>query len=447
MTFRGSFDHLLKTTADLLRSAGAREESYAEFFLTMLCLKFAPKFNLIQDSFLEPPFDRNISQREHIANSINGLTEIHPGLSVVFEDGRGLKEIDDELLNRILFIWNHFFEQNDRGLNWSPATVDLCFEAITEILIRNTRLPHLISTPVEIVYLMRSLIDIEGKHSIYDPYCRSGQFLNSAIDSLGEGANGAGEARDNLSLKISKARNFLLAHDNISIEFRSPDEIQQRSENFDIILTNPPFGVFANQRKADLRHFSAKFKTNRLEVSYLTHVLDHLSESGQAGIIVPDGLLTNAAIVQELRKEIVERNMLDAVVHLPARIFYETGVSCSILLLNRKRAFENVLLIDLSSDGVKERDRHVLPDAIVRTAVSSVKEFRKSRGASKGEQHSICVSPSEFASNDYSFRFARYQPQLLQLDNTSISSEKLWKECIEIEAKLISIRNEYKSII
>jgi type I restriction enzyme M protein len=123
-------------------------------------------------------------------------------------------------------------------------------------------------------------------------------------------------------------------------------------EQFDVILANPPFMT----PKGGIRpHKRFRVSANRAEVLFVDYIAEHLSLSGRAGVIVPEGIIFQTATAYKaLRKMLVEDNYLYAVVSLPAGVFQPyAGVKTSVLFLDRELAKRNkeILFVRVENDG------------------------------------------------------------------------------------------------
>ncbi len=140
--------------------------------------------------------------------------------------------------------------------------------------------------------------------------------------------------------------------------------------DFDVVLANPPFMT----PKGGIRpHNRFSVRANRSEVLFVDYIAEHLKLNGRAGIIVPEGIIFKSdKAYKALRKMLVERSFLWAVVSLPAKVFEPySGVKTSILFLDRKRAkkSDEILFVNVQNDGFelgatrRKIDENDLPEA------------------------------------------------------------------------------------
>ena len=143
------------------------------------------------------------------------------------------------------------------------------------------------------------------------------------------------------------------------------------NEYADVILANPPF---MSPKGGIKPHNRFSVQSKRSEVLFVDYMAEHLTPNGRAGIIVPEGIIFQAAgAYKQLRKYLVENNYLVAVVSLPAGVFNPySGVKTSILILDKSlaRKTDQVLFVKVEADGFdlgaqrRPVDRNDLPDAL-----------------------------------------------------------------------------------
>ena len=233
-------------------------------------------------------------------------------------------------------------------------------------------------TPRNIVDFCVKMLFIKQNERVIDPACGSGGFLLHAMDLIRKEAEANYDdeneifsywhdfASKNLfGIEINEqiARvckmNMIIhddGHTNV-ISFDSLDNIEKhtklnsqfKKENFDIILTNPPFGakVLSNEKKY-LKDYQLGENNGKVRAAQNTEVLfiercwQYLKAGGRMAIVLPDGILTNATL-QYVRDFIMENFIINAIVSIPQTAFshYGAGVKCSLLFLTKSAAKEN----------------------------------------------------------------------------------------------------------
>lgn len=239
-------------------------------------------------------------------------------------------------------------------------------------------------TPRHIIEFLVDLVDPQLDDTIYDPACGTAGFLISAYKHILENNTLTPSQKIQLSKNISGvdidpgmakiARVNLFLH-----EFKSPiinewDTLSDKPlwwKKYDVILANPPFMTPRGGIKV---HDGYTINSTKAEVLFTSYIAQHLKLGWRAGIIVPEGIIFQAATAyKKLRKMLIEEKLLYAVVSLPWGIFQPySGVKTSILLLDRNLAAKSdkILFAKIQNDGFsmstqrKAHDRNDLPEVL-----------------------------------------------------------------------------------
>ncbi|PKN33201.1 MAG: N-6 DNA methylase [Deltaproteobacteria bacterium HGW-Deltaproteobacteria-19] len=249
-------------------------------------------------------------------------------------------------------------------------------------------------TPRHIINFIVSVVDPQKTDKILDPAVGTAGFLISTYHHLlrmntKEGFNKPGSSLTTDERKRF-ANNFVgydISHDMVRLslvnmylhdfpdpkihEYDTLGNLDKWDDDFDCILTNPPFMTPKGGVKPHKR-FSIQAK--RSEVLFVDYIMEHLNPNGKAGIIVPEGIIFQSAnAYKALRKMMVDQNYLYAVVSLPAGIFQPySGVKTSIVLMDRVLAkkTKDILFIKIENDGFdlgaqrRPSDKNDLPNAV-----------------------------------------------------------------------------------
>ncbi len=245
-------------------------------------------------------------------------------------------------------------------------------------------------TPRHIIDFIVKLIDPKKTESICDPACGTAGFLISSykhiVDQNTKNASGDLLTPDDRKRMMENFAGYDISPDMVRLslvnmylhgfttpqiyEYDSLTDETRWNEYYDVFLANPPFMT----PKGGIRP-SKKFSIDakKAEVLFTDYMAEHLTTSGRAGIIVPNGIVaTTQTAYKQLRKLLVE-NSLVAVVSLPAGVFQPySGVKTSILILDKQLAKKtnNILFLKIENDGFelgaqrREHDKNDLPDAL-----------------------------------------------------------------------------------
>ncbi len=178
---------------------------------------------------------------------------------------------------------------------------------------------------------------------------------------------------------------------------------------FDAIVANPPFSAKWSSDKSflDDERFSAYGKLapkSKADFAFVQHMIYHLDENGTMAIVLPHGVLFRGAAEGVIRKYLVkEKNYLDAVIGLPANIFYGTSIPTVILVFKKCREDDaDVFFIDASKHFEKVKNQNRLKDGDVNRIIDT---YKKREDVDK---FAYAASLAEIEENDYNLNISRY---------------------------------------
>lgn len=173
----------------------------------------------------------------------------------------------------------------------------------------------------------------------------------------------------------------------------------------DAVVSNPPYsqGWNPSDKETDPRYAGYGLAPKgKADYAFLLHALYHIKPDGIMNIVLPHGVLFRGGEEGEIRKNLIEQNKIDAIIGLPANIFYGTGIPTIVMVLKQKRANTDVLIIDASKGFVKEGKNNKLRASDIKKIVDAV-----TRRETK-EKFSRVVSRDEIRGNDYNLNIPRY---------------------------------------
>lgn len=239
-------------------------------------------------------------------------------------------------------------------------------------------------TPRHIIDFIVEILEPKKDETVLDPACGTAGFLISAYKHIMANNKLVPDEKKLLMqnftgydispdmVRLSLVNMYLHSFPTPKIyEYDTLTSEDRWNDSFDVILANPPFMT----PKGGIRpHNRFSVQANRSEVLFVDYIAEHLSLSGRAGIIIPEGIIFQSAnAYKALRKMLIENGFLWAVVSLPAGIFQPySGVKTSILLLDRTIAKnrDDILFIKISNDGYdlgaqrREINKNDLPEAL-----------------------------------------------------------------------------------
>ena len=284
-------------------------------------------------------------------------------------------------------------------------------------------------TPHEVSVLMSHIIAHELKHKdtieIYDPTSGSGSLLIN----IGEAVEKYAKSKDSITYYAQelKANTYNLTRMNLimrgikasNIKTRNGDTLEDDWPYFDendpqgtyhalyvdAVVSNPPYSQpwDPSFKDSDPRYsrFGLAPKT-KADFAFLLHDLYHLKPDGIMTIVLPHGVLFRGGEEGEIRKQLIEQNHIDAIIGLPANIFFGTGIPTVILVLKQKRENNDVLIVDASKHFVKEGKNNKLQASDIKRIVDAV------INRDSIEKFSQVVSKQTLRDNGYNLNIPRY---------------------------------------
>jgi type I restriction enzyme M protein len=173
--------------------------------------------------------------------------------------------------------------------------------------------------------------------------------------------------------------------------------------------------------------------SSKADFAFVQHMIYHLAENGIMAIVLPHGTLFRGGAEQVIRKYLIEdRNYLDAVIGLPANVFYGTSIPTCIMVYKRCRENpEDVLFIDASQHFDKVKTQNVLRDEHIDKIISTY------RGRLEEEKYSRRATLQEIADNDYNLNIPRYVDTFEAEDSIDINA--VAAEIRELDEQMVAI--------
>lgn len=282
-------------------------------------------------------------------------------------------------------------------------------------------------TPGEVSTLVARLVDPQPGNRICDPTCGSGSLLIKVAREIGN-ANYSlyGQEAIGSTWALCRMNMFLHEQDNATIEWgdtlNNPKLLEKdRLMKFHIVVANPPFSLDkwgaenapADQHNRFHRGIPPKSKG---DFAFISHMIETTYEDiGKVGVIVPHGVLFRGSSEGKIRESLIRENLLEAVIGLPANLFFGTGIPAAILLFNRgKGANKDVLFIDASREFDQGKNQNRLRSTDMDHIVNTYRKFRSAKpvkgdeGQVIEEKYAYRATPKELADNDFNLNIPRY---------------------------------------
>jgi len=301
-------------------------------------------------------------------------------------------------------------------------------------------------TPQEVSKLLSKIVTIDKTKlkSVYDPTCGSGSLL-LRVSKEANISNFCGQELNQTTYNL--ARMNMILHD---IHFKdfdikqgdSLEDPQFLDQTFEAIVANPPFSAkwSADKKFLDDERFSAAGKLppkSKADYAFVEHMIYHLDENGTMVIVLPHGVLFRGSAEGKIREHLVyEKNYLDAVIGLPANLFYGTSIPTCILVFKKCREInDDILFIDASKDFEKIKNQNKLRDEDIE------KIFNTYKNRLEVDKYSHRASMDEIKENDFNLNIPRYvdtfeEEEPIDLKEVVSELHKINEEMKEIDAEL-----------
>ena len=248
-------------------------------------------------------------------------------------------------------------------------------------------------TPQPVSTLLAKLVTDDNKQirSIYDAACGSGSLLlrvKKVYDPKGDKkVKIYGQELNRTTYNLCRMN--MIMHDVHYADFdiKQEDTLerpQHRDMRFDAIVANPPFSSHWSASPLMMNddrysQYGRLAPSTKADMAFVQHMLHHLSEDGTMAIILPHGVLFRGAAEGHIRQYLIEQlNYLDAVIGLPANIFYGTSIPTCVLVFKKCRKHpDNILFIDASQHFDKVKTQNVIRPEHIQKIVDAYKARTK----------------------------------------------------------------------
>ncbi|WP_303878875.1 type I restriction-modification system subunit M [Desulfovibrio piger] len=323
-------------------------------------------------------------------------------------------------------------------------------------------------TPQQISSILSGIVTLDcqnpgaGKkpylHSVLDFACGSGSLLLNVRKRMGKDGIGMIYGQEKNVTTYNLARMNMLLHGVSDAAFTifhgdtlTNDWDMLRESNpakvpqFDAVVANPPFS-YRWTPEEDMAN-DVRFKNYGLaprsaaDFAFLLHGFHYLKQDGVMAIILPHGVLFRGGVEARIRKKLLDDGNIDAVIGLPANLFFSTGIPVCILVLKKCRRADDVLFINAADYFEKGKRQNRLLDEHIKKIVETY-QYRREE-----ERFSRCVPMEEIASkeNDYNLNISRYistaEPE------ADVDLAAVHKELVEIESRIAAATARHNNFL
>ncbi|MGL5485011.1 MAG: type I restriction-modification system subunit M [Shewanella sp.] len=314
-------------------------------------------------------------------------------------------------------------------------------------------------TPAEVSDLLSILLAPQESDAICDPACGSGSLLMKCGKQVQKNFNGSkkyalyGQEAIGSTWALAKMNMFLHGEDNHRIEWgdtiRNPKLLDGNGGllHFDVVTANPPFSLDKwGHEDAENDHFG-RFRRGippktKGDYAFISHMIETLKpQTGRMGVVVPHGVLFRASSEGKIREQVITENLLDAVIGLPEKLFFGTGIPAAILIFKKHKTDKNVLFIDASREFKSGKNQNVLTEENLAKIVATY-HARKDV-----DKYAYLATLEEIKENEYNLNIPRYVDTFeeeAEIDLLAVRNERLalQKELAELETEMAGYLKE-----
>lgn len=313
-------------------------------------------------------------------------------------------------------------------------------------------------TPPEVSDLIAELLDPQKGDSICDPACGSGSLLMKCGRKVVSNHNSKeyalyGQEAIGSTWSLAKMNMFLHGEDNHKIEWgdtiRNPKLLDKNGDLmlFDIVTANPPFSLdkwghdTAENDKFDRFRRGVPPKTKG-DYAFISHMIETLKPvTGRMGVVVPHGVLFRGSSEGKIREKLINENLLDAVIGLPEKLFYGTGIPAAILIFKKQKTDDSVLFIDASGEFKSGKNQNNLTEENIAKIVETY------RARESADKYAYLATLQEVKDNDYNLNIPRYVDTFeeeAEIDLVAVRAEReqLKTQLAELEVEMAKYLEE-----
>jgi type I restriction enzyme M protein len=407
-------------------------------------------------------WEKITEQAESIGQKLNDifdkLTNANsPKLDKIFEDldFANKDRFPNETLQKLI---NHFSQYNFGNTYISSDLLGDAYEyLIKEFAADAGKKGGEFYTPREVEKIIVSILKPHEKDHIYDPTVGSGGFLLEAYDYLKQKSGEKiaktlylyGQEQNLATFAIAKINMFLHGLDSADIRrgdtLANPQFLNQQGglQTFDIVVANPPYSI------KDWEWEAFKTKFGRLEgydappdknadYAFVLHIIKSMNQNGRAGIVLPHGVLFRGGAEGRIREQILKNDLVEAIIALPSKLFYGTGIPAAIIILNKNKDTHEknkVLVIDGEKDYLEGKNQNSLRPQDINKIVKAYNNYEDT------EKYSRVVDMKEIEENGYNLNIRQYidsseVEEVIDVKTVRAEIKELKKDLVEIDKKV-----------
>ncbi|KRN02245.1 site-specific DNA-methyltransferase (adenine-specific) [Levilactobacillus senmaizukei DSM 21775 = NBRC 103853] len=284
-------------------------------------------------------------------------------------------------------------------------------------------------TPHEVSKVLARLatLDVQSgssQFSVYDPTMGSGSLLLTVQEALNEQGDHDrvhfhGQELNTTTYNLARMNLMMHGVEYQNMDLRNGDTLESdwpdgtdadgvdHPRSFDAVVANPPYSSKwdnnANKLKDPrFKDYGKLAPASKADFAFLLHGLYHLSDTGKMAIVLPHGVLFRGAAEGTIRKALIQKNYLDGVIGMPAKLFYSTSIPTTVLVFSKHKTTKDIFFIDASQNFEKGKNQNYLRDPDIDKIIDTyVKREDVDKYAHKAEL-------AEIEENEFNLNIPRY---------------------------------------
>ena len=479
---RGDLEGLLKKAADLIRTRVDYKYILILLFLKRVSDKWREEYEAKVEELMEEGIPEEIAREEakkpdfhsfsipqeflwdeirkdvntlpeKLSSAIKKIAELNPELRGVFDTVEFITFTANRENLHILHQLVEIFSEIDLGGVSSDVLGD-AYEWVLRYFAPQKAKEGEVYTPREVIKLLVRIVDPKPGDEVYDPAVGSGGMLIEAYryvrEKYGEEVRKLflyGQEQNQTTFGLCKMN--LIIHDIKSAEIALGDSLLypkildgDKPRVFDIVIANPPW----NQDGYDEKKLkSGEFWQERFEFGFPTKQsadwawIQHMLYSSRrmVGVVIDNGALFRGGREKKIRAKIVDEDLVDTVILLPEKLFYNTGAPGAIIVFNRMKGEERkgkILFINASQEYEKHPDvrkLNILSEKNIERIAKAYRDFRDDDGFAR------VVDLEEIRDNEYNLNVTLYAFPEIEEEEIDVARE--WEEIKKIDEEMREI--------
>lgn len=306
-------------------------------------------------------------------------------------------------------------------------------------------------TPHEVSDMMARIAAIGQEDrklfSVYDPTMGSGSLMLNIRNYINhpDSVKYHGQELNTTTYNLAKMNLILHGVVKEDMRLRNGDTLNKdwptdEPYTFDSVLMNPPYSAKWSSDDTFLddsrfNRYGRLAPKSKADFAFLLHGFYHLKDSGTMAIVLPHGVLFRGAAEGVIRKKLLEDGSIDAVIGMPANLFFGTSIPTTVIILKKNRTTRDVLFIDASNEFIKGKNQNELAEEHIKKIVETYKNRENV------EKYAHVASFEEIKENDFNLNIPRYvgtfeEEEPVDMAEIGSTIQEIRKEKAELESSL-----------